>query len=206
MARHSINYDMFIKQMAKEGTGAFEASQLPEAQRAHFLDEQLDEHETRTRKDWPTRLDYFESSEELRAAFADKAYSVNPHYRQKVHDMLAKSAPEIGAANIASGESTQNDISGASMLKAARKEAAIAEYKRLSVAAAHDPKERVALLTMLNSDDPAIKEWLAEGMDAVAPEGPLQKAFRKQGHGTFGSDINKAMAADEDNSPAGEQR
>ncbi|MEQ1844708.1 MAG: hypothetical protein ABL983_03915, partial [Nitrospira sp.] len=114
--------------------------------------------------------------------------------------MLAKSAPEIGAANVTSGESAQNNLSGESMLKAARKEVAIAEYKRLAVAAAHDPKERLALLTMMNSDDPAIKEWLAEGTGAVNPEGPLQKGFREAGYGTFGSDLNRAMAAEEDNS------
>jgi hypothetical protein len=207
MARHHINYDMFLEEMAKQGTNAYEASQLPEAQRAHFLDEQLDKAETRTRKDWPTRLDHFESSEEFKAAMADPAYKVNPHYRAKVHDMLAKSAPEIGAENVASGKSTQDDLSGESMLAAARKDAAIAAYKKLAVEAAHDPQARLALLTMLNSDDPAIQEWINEGTSSVANEGPLQKAFREAGHSTHGPDLGRALASEEeDNGSSGASR
>jgi hypothetical protein len=195
---HHWHWDRFIENMAREGVHPADAALLPEAQRAREMDRKLDEAETRTKRDWPTRLDYFESTEEFRAAMADPAYKVNEHYRAKVHDMLAKSAPEIGAANIASGESVQNEISGESLLKAARKEAALATYKRLVVAAQHDPNERVALLTMLNSDDPAIQEWIREGTEAANPEGPLQRAFREAGHGTTGSDINKAMVSDND--------
>lgn len=89
---HHYWWDRFIEEMQREGIHPADAATLPEAQEARAKDRQLDEAETRTKREWPTKLDHFESNEEFRAAMADPAYRVNEHYRAKVHSMLAKSA------------------------------------------------------------------------------------------------------------------
>lgn len=203
MSRHHTNYDIFLAEMAKQGTGAYEASQLPEAQRAHFLDEQLDEHETRTRKDWPTVHDHFQSTEEFRAAMSDPAYKVNPHYRNKVHDMLRKSAPHIGSENVVEpGTNALDTVTNESMIETARLDALRDQTKKAFKEAERDPLKKWKLYESLGDE---VNREVVEGAEhAFSGEGPLQRAFRLSKGGSFGSDLNKAMAnEEEDNGSSG---
>ena len=186
-------YNEFIEQMRREGIAPWNASQMPEAREAHERDEQADRDENRTKREWKTERDFFQSTDEFRAAMADPAYSQNPWYRQKVHDMLSRSAPEIGAHN-APAEPDPKET----MLAVARKDAAIATYKKLSVEAAHDPVKRLELLELMHSKDEGVQAWLNEGMGAVANEGPGQKMMRLAGSGSFGPDLSKAMSEGSD--------
>ena len=193
---HHYHFDQYIARMEREGIDRYHASKLDGADEAHALDLKLDEAETRTKRDWPTTLDHFTSTDELRAAMQDPAYKVNAHYRAKVESMLAKSAPEIGAVRNPTHDQDESPLSGDSMLKAARKEAAIATYKKLAVEAASDPVKRLELLTLMHSKDEAVQAWLNEGSGAVANEGPGQRMMREAGSGSFGPDLSKAMADD----------
>jgi hypothetical protein len=200
---HHVNWDAYIAEMAREGISPYDASQLDGAQRAANLDKQLDAHETANKRTWAPHMTKFETTDQLRAAMADEAYKVNPHYRARVAELLRNSEPSIGQVKSPTHDMDNSPINTpGSMLQAARKEAAISQYKLLVTQAAKDPVKRLELLEILHSDDPSVIAWRNEGTEAVAPEGPGQKMFREARHGSFGPDLNKAMSQDSDQTDA----
>ena len=199
------NYDAFIEKMRSEGIDAFTANQFPEAREAYQLDQKADWDRNVHAKaetwsnydDNGKKIDYFRSPEELRAAMADPLYKVSAQYRDAVQRML-KNTPE-DAIPTPSAEDNQGTgglrgMSPEKMLAAASKDAAIATYKKLAKEAATDPAKRLELMTAMNSNDPNVQAWLAEGTTSVNPEGPMNRAIRERGHGSFGADLGAAMA------------
>lgn len=213
------NYDDYITRMEREGISAYDASQLDGAHEAHALDQQAEwaADAAKTKGQW-LQADAkgfprvaFTTQDEMVAAINDPRYKTMPGYRDAVQDCIGR-MEHVGIAISDGRANVQDDLNGETMLKAARKDAAIATYKKLSVEAAHDPVKRLELLELMHSKDEAVQAWLNEGTGAVANEGPLQKAFREKGFSSFGSDLNKAMASEEgednngsdpNNSPAG---
>lgn len=202
------NYDAFIEQQRLEGISAYDATQFPEARAAHEKDLKVawNAQVARTKDQIkPLNPDgspmvKFPDRETMRLVMSDPMYKVSEAYRQKCAELIAGMdeghGPITGAAAKEYGELGREDLATL-MMNGARKDAAIAQYKKLAVEAAHDPVKRLELMELLHSNDPAVKAWLKEGETAVAPESEMNKAMRERGYVSFGSNLSAAMAAGE---------
>lgn len=199
----SRNYDAFIAKMRAEGIDAYHANQYPEAREAYQLDQQADWNAqvAKKRTDFkPVKADgspmtTFENKDQLRAAMSDPLYKASSEYRAKVQEMMIGMEDDgILTGTDVQGMGGLRGMSPEKMLIAASKEAAISKYKQLAKEASTDPVKRLELMQLVASPDPTVQAWLHEGTSSVNTEGPLNRAMREKGHGTFGSDLGAAMA------------
>ncbi|NOT22273.1 MAG: hypothetical protein HOP22_06050 [Nitrospiraceae bacterium] len=201
-------YRKFIDQMAREGFSEYDAAQMEGAREAHEQDRIADQNvmKAKTTAQWlkpdaqgkPTVA--FETQEQMLTAINDPLYKSSPAYRDAVQDCIGRMATVT--PNIEHGVGV--DFSVESLAVATRKEAARDAYRKLVVQAGRDPQARMQLIELLNNPDPSVQAWISEGTDAIGNEGPGQRMMREAGSGSYGPDLGKAMAADENNGPVTE--
>lgn len=197
------NYQEFKEKMLREGFDEFTIAHMPGSEEAYDLDRQADfeASKAKTIKDW-LQVDKqgnpqvsFVSQEQITAAMKAPLYKSSPAYRAAVENCIGR-MPAPPAPNIERGVGV--DFSVEKLAENTRKEAARDAYRKLVVQAGRDPQARLQLIELLNNPDPAVQAWVSEGTSAIANEGPGQRMMREAGSGSFGPDLGRAMASEDD--------
>jgi hypothetical protein len=204
MSNH--NFKAYLDKMEREGIDNFHASKLSGAAEANALDLEADRNvnKAKTTAQWlKVGLDgvptvRFDTQEQMIAAMSDDLYKTSPSYRAAVESCVARMV-DI-RPNIERG--VAKDFTNESMIEVANADARRSETKKIFSSEgpyAKDAKFRADVATYIGTQKDS--ELVTQVEKDFTGESSLQKAFRIAGSGRFGSDLSKAMSAEESSGP-----
>jgi hypothetical protein len=199
-------YKAYLDRMEREGISNYDAGTLDGAAEANALDLEADRNANKAKStaEW-LKVDaqgnptiHFETQEQMTLAIRDPLYQTSPAYRAAVESCIGRMADT--RPNIEQGVAI--GFNDASMIEVANADARRSEARKIFSSEgpyAKDAKFRADVATYIGTQKDS--ELVAQVEKDFTGESALQRAFRIAGSGRFGSDLSRAMSAEEGNGP-----